>query len=40
MHAMQCCSDLRSATGHVISYGMVFGARVNTNQAKSSYKTG
>ena len=36
MHAMNCCSDLGSATGHFISYGMVFGARVNTHKAKSS----
>ena len=40
MHAMQCCSDLGSATGHFISYGMIFGARGNTYQAKSNYKTG
>lgn len=38
MHAMQCCSDLGSATGHFISYGMIFGARGNTYQAKSNIK--
>ena len=40
MHTMQCCSDLGSATGHFISNGMIFGARGNTYQAKSNYKTG